>query len=105
MIEKIKNFLGMEPAPDLNQWVKDGAIILDVRTKEEYHSGHVKGSVNIPLQNLTANLGKLKDKEKPIITCCASGMRSGSAKAILRTQGYKKVHNGGSWRNMQKFGK
>lgn len=105
MIQKIKKFLGIEPTPDLNEWVSNGAIILDVRTKSEYKSGHVKGSINIPLQELSAGLGKLKDKDRPIITCCASGMRSGSAKAILRTKGYSKVHNGGSWYNLQRFEK
>lgn len=105
MISTLKKIFGIEPAPDLNEWVKDGAIILDVRTKQEYQSGHVKGSINIPLQDLSSGLGKLKDKDRPIITCCASGMRSGSAKAILKTKGYTKVHNGGSWYNLQRFSK
>jgi len=105
MIGTIKKILGLEPSPDLNEWMQNGAIILDVRTTAEYQGGHVKGSVNIPLDQLSAKLGKLKDKERPIITCCASGMRSGSAKGFLRSQGFKNVHNGGSWRNLQKFGK
>jgi len=46
---------------------------------------------------LGKNLGQLKDKQKPIITCCASGMRSASAKNILKANGYEQVHNGGSW--------
>jgi len=99
MIQAIKNMLGMGPSVDLKQLVKDGATIVDVRTKGEYTSGHVKGSVNIPLQVLGNNLGKLK-KEKTIITCCASGMRSGSAKSLLKSKGYT-VHNGGGWMSLQ----
>lgn len=77
--------------------IEQGALILDVRSKGEYAGGHVKGSVNIPLNQLEAGIAKLKDKEKPIITCCASGMRSASAKSILRNAGFTNVHNGGSW--------
>lgn len=105
MLDKLKKLLGLEPAPALNELIAKGAVILDVRTKGEYQSGNVKGSLNIPLDQLSSSMGKLKDKERAIITCCASGMRSGSAKSFLRSHGYKTVHNGGSWRNLQKFGK
>jgi rhodanese-related sulfurtransferase len=81
---------------DYAQLVKDGAIILDVRTPGEYAGGHIKGSKNIPLQSLQQNLSKIP-KDKVIITCCASGMRSGSAKSILLSSGFKEVHNGGGW--------
>ena len=81
--------------------VKNGAIIVDVRSKGEYASGHIKGSLNIPVDALSANLGKLKDKNKTIITCCASGMRSASAKGILKSNGYTDVHNGGGWSSLQ----
>ena len=80
--------------------ISNGATIIDVRTREEYRSGHVEGSVNIPLDQLTSGLKKLKSKEQVIITCCASGMRSATAKTILKSQGYSNVHNGGSWRNL-----
>lgn len=90
---------GLGPSADLKQLVQAGAIIVDVRTKGEFSGGHIKGSVNIPLQSLESNLGKLK-KEKVIITCCASGMRSGSAKSLLKAKGYT-VHNGGGWMSLQ----
>jgi phage shock protein E len=99
MFQTIKNMLGMGPSVDLKQLVREGAIIVDVRTKGEYSGGHIKGSVNIPLQVLGDSLGKLK-KEKTIITCCASGMRSGSAKSLLKSKGYT-VHNGGGWTSLQ----
>ena len=85
---------------DFKEMVKDGAMILDVRTPAEYNGGHIKGSINIPLQSLDKNLGKLK-KDKAIITCCASGMRSASAKSILISKGYEDVHNGGGWASLQ----
>ncbi len=80
--------------------VTNGAIILDVRTTGEYRGGNIKGSVNIPLQNLNQQLSKL-DKTKPIITCCASGMRSASAKTILQANGFAQVYNGGGWSSLQ----
>lgn len=96
MINKIKEVLGFGPKVDLAAVAKSGAQIIDVRTKEEYQQGHIRGSVNIPLQNLQNNLSKIK-KDKPVITCCASGMRSASAKGILKSNGYTEVHNGGGW--------
>jgi rhodanese-related sulfurtransferase len=97
MLSLIKKMLGFGPAVDFAQLVKDGAVIVDVRSKSEFSSGHIKGSVNIPLDTLSNNLSKLKSKDKPVITCCASGMRSASAKGILKSNGYTQVYNGGGW--------
>lgn len=102
MIEKIKKMLGIGPKVDLGRVIADGAIIIDVRTTGEYAGGHLKNSVNIPLANLGSQMNKLK-KDKPVITCCASGMRSGSAKSMLQSNGFKEVHNGGSWYNLKKI--
>jgi rhodanese-related sulfurtransferase len=101
MINKIKNLLGMGPKADLTQLIKQGAVILDVRSKSEYASGHIRGSINISVDALNNNLDKLKDKNKPIITCCASGMRSAAAKSILKSNGFKEVHNGGGWLSLK----
>ncbi len=80
--------------------MQEGAQIIDVRTPAEFQSGHIKGSVNIPLQNLQNGISKIK-KDKVVIVCCASGMRSASAKSILKAKGYNEVHNGGSWNGLQ----
>lgn len=96
MFDAIKNLLGIKTV-DYAQLLKEGAIILDVRTKGEYGSGHIRGSVNIPVEQLHKNLQKFKDKKRPIITCCESGMRSASAKGILTSNGFINVHNGGRW--------
>lgn len=100
MLDALKKMLGMTTV-DYAALVKQGAIILDVRSKGEYAGGHVKGSINIPVDQLKNNLGRFPDKSKAIITCCASGMRSGSAKSILESSGYENVHNGGSWASLQ----
>jgi rhodanese-related sulfurtransferase len=100
MLKAIKNLFGFEKT-DYAQLVKDGAIILDVRSKGEYETGHIKGSLNIPVNQLENNLQRFKDKDKPVITCCASGMRSASAKSILKSKGYTHVYNGGVWHSLQ----
>ena len=101
MMQTIKNILGIGPKTDYGELIKQGAIILDVRSKGEFSTGHIKNSINIPVDQLAQNLSKLKDKDKCIICCCASGMRSGTAKRILESQGYKAVYNGGSWNGLQ----
>jgi phage shock protein E len=100
MINALKKLFGIGPKVDYVSLVKQGAVILDVRSKGEYQNGHIKGSINISVDTLANNLGKLK-KDKPIITCCASGMRSASAKSLLKSKGFTEVHNGGSWMTLQ----
>jgi phage shock protein E len=99
MLDAIKGALGLGPKVDYKELVKQGAQIIDVRTRGEYSSGHVKGSVNIPLNELSSSVAKIK-KNAPIITCCASGMRSASAKSTLSSLGFKEVHNGGGWMSL-----
>jgi rhodanese-related sulfurtransferase len=87
---------------DYARLISEGAVILDVRSQREYGSGHIAGSVNIPVNKLSENLHKLEAKNKTIIACCASGMRSASAKSLLESKGYTKVINGGSWQSLDK---
>ncbi len=105
MIQSLKNLLGIGPKVDLGELLAKKAIVLDVRSRGEYSSGHMKGSINIPLDQLQRNLDKLKGKDHPVITCCASGMRSASAKGILKNAGFTNVHNGGSWQSVQRHAK
>jgi len=102
MLETLKKLFGITPKADFAELVKQGATIIDVRTKGEYAGGHIRGSVNIPLDKLVNNLNKLKGKDKPVITCCASGARSASAKGILTSHGFTNVHNGGSWMSLNR---
>ncbi|WOD44117.1 rhodanese-like domain-containing protein [Hwangdonia lutea] len=78
-----------------------GAIVIDVRTQGEYTQGAIPGSKNIPLQNINSQIKEIKKHNKPVITCCASGMRSGSAAAILKSNGIEVV-NGGGWHSLYK---
>lgn len=81
--------------------IKQGAVVLDVRSKEEFESGHVKGAINIPLDILSSGIKKIGDKNTYIITCCMSGGRSSIAKNILHGAGYDNVHDGGGWYSLQ----
>jgi len=96
MFEKIKNLLGIKTI-DFAQLAQDGALVLDVRTTSEFGNGHIKGSVNVPLNKLPQYLPKLKDKSKPIIACCASGSRSSQALGVLKYNGFTNIYDGGSW--------
>jgi rhodanese-related sulfurtransferase len=100
MINLIKRLFGIQPPPDFRQLMKDGATIIDVRTKGEYQAGHINGSVNIPLDTIAKNISKI-NRGKAVITCCASGMRSASAKSILKANGFSEVYNGGGWMSLK----
>ena len=81
--------------------LENGAKIIDVRSPGEYAGGHVKGSLNIPLDTIPKNIEKIKGFQKPVVLCCASGMRSGQATDILKKNGIAEVYNGGSLRNLE----
>lgn len=99
MINFFKKLFGSESV-DYKNLVQNGAQIIDVRTAAEYKNKHLRNSKNIPLQNLRGSL-KTLDKSKPVITVCASGARSGSAKTILQDAGFE-AYNGGGWTNLEK---
>lgn len=84
---------------DMKELMQKGAQIIDVRTPAEFSTGSIRNSTNIPLQNLREKMSII-DRDKPIITCCASGMRSSSAKSILLDNGFKEVYNGGGWKSL-----
>lgn len=75
---------------------KSGATFVDVRSAGEFAHGNAPGTINIPLQELGSRLGEIP-KSVPVVLCCASGTRSGMAKLLLKTKGYKEVHNIGTW--------
>ncbi len=84
--------------PDINQGVREygatpGAVLLDVRTPEEYRSGHIPGSRNLPLQVIDKAPQILQNKDVPIFVHCLSGSRSRQAAAALGRLGYSKVKN------------
>lgn len=71
----------------------DGAVLLDVRTAEEYRDGHIDGSVNIPLDRISSVENIVKDKSTPLYVYCLSGGRSGQAVSYLKQMGYTNVKN------------
>jgi phage shock protein E len=87
---------------DLAAIIAEGAQIVDVRSPQEYKGGHVKGSVNIPLDRIRSEVARLKKSGKPVILCCASGMRSGNATSILESEGIQ-AYNGGPWTTVNRF--
>ena len=83
---------------DINQGVKeysttDGAVLLDVRTPDEYRQGHIPGSKNVPLQSIEEVAGMIESKATPIFVHCLSGARSRQAAAVLQQLGYTNVKN------------
>lgn len=85
---------------NLKEAVKNGAFLVDVRTPAEFSGGSVKGAVNIPLDKISSQLSKFKNK-KSIVVFCRSGSRSGQAKSILESNGFQNVINGGAWQNVK----
>ncbi len=97
-IEKLRTAIFGEKV-DYNELINNGAIIVDVRSPSEFNSGHVQGSENYPLQTLSSNVEKLKDKT--VVLVCKSGIRAQSAKSIL-TKNNIKAYNAGAWQNIKK---
>ncbi|MGZ5246707.1 MAG: rhodanese-like domain-containing protein, partial [Flavitalea sp.] len=91
-----KQILGIGAQPNFKKLVSEGAVIVDVRTATEFSSGHVKGSINIPVDQIGRMTDELKKLDKPIITCCRSGARSGMAASTLKSAGIN-CYNGGPW--------
>ena len=76
-----------------------GAMLLDVRTPAEFSEGHLKGAVNIPVDDLAAKISAVGPKDKPIVVYCRSGKRSARAKGMLKDAGYEKVFDLGAMSN------
>ena len=84
--------------PDIGQGVEEfratpGAVLLDVRSRQEFQEGHIPGSQNIPLSSLEEAAGLTENKETPLFVYCYSGARSGQAVHVLRRMGYVNVKN------------
>jgi phage shock protein E len=97
---------GMAQADDkdpVEAWTKihAGAMVVDVRTAEEFAEGHLDAAVNIPFEGIVAEFAKLGiAKETPVVVYCRSGRRSGIAKDSLTAEGYNRVYNGGGYESL-----
>lgn len=87
---------------DYASLVDAGAVIIDVRSKEEFRQGHAKGSVNIPMHALKNKVKDLIDKE--VILVCRSGARAGQAKSFLKDHSIT-AHNAGPWQTVENLKK
>lgn len=95
-------FGGANNDSSIEEYLNDGAVIVDVRTAQEYRGGHVQGSKNIVLNTIPSYATELKAMNKKVIAVCRSGARSGQATAFLKQQGID-VINGGPWQDVAKF--
>ena len=88
-----------KPGKNIQEFIDEGAVIIDVRTESEFNSGNIKNSVNVPLKDLIYRVKEF-DKDKKYVTVCAVGMRAESAKKFFKKRGYQVV-NGGRWSNLK----
>ena len=92
------SFFDLFKLPDVNRGVEEfqrtsGAVLLDVRTPEEYRSGHIPGSKNIPLQTIDRVGSVAENKDTTLYVYCQSGARSRQAAGMLKQMGYTNVNN------------
>ncbi len=93
---------GTKNNTELVDAVKNGALLVDVRTPAEFSAGSVKGAINIPMERIQNQMKKFRGK-KGVVLFCRSGARSGYAKGILERNGIENVFNGGSVGNMNQI--
>lgn len=96
LLDKLKGAFSGEQT-DFKSLIQNGAIVVDVRTQQEFKSGHAKGSKNIPLPSLGSKIKELKGKK--VILVCRSGARAGQAKRELDNKGIE-AYNAGAWQNI-----
>ncbi|MFC7774212.1 rhodanese-like domain-containing protein [Flavobacterium sp. GCM10027622] len=85
----------------IKSYIAKGAVIIDVRTVNEFNSGHIQDSKNIPLDQITNKINAIKNLNKPVIVCCRSGMRSSQATSLLKPHGIE-IINGGGWEELRR---
>jgi phage shock protein E len=85
----------------LQKAINGGALVIDVRSIAEFAGGHINGAINIPVEDIELRAGDIKKMNKPVITCCRSGIRSNMAKTILVKYGIE-CYDGGAWQSLKK---
>ena len=81
--------------------IKEGALVVDVRTADEFAAGHVNGATNIPVGEIKGRMGELGPKDRTIVVYCRSGVRAGTAKSALTEAGFTNVLNAGGLADLQ----
>lgn len=87
---------------EIKEYLENGAVVLDVRTLEEWNDGHSEGAKHIVLQTIPEHVDEIKSWNKPVIAVCRSGARSGQATQFLQNHGVD-VINGGPWGNVDQY--
>lgn len=87
---------------EIQEYLQKGAVILDVRTVEEWNAGHSNGAQLITLSTVPVRVDEIKAWDKPVIAVCKSGGRSGQAADFLQGHGID-VINGGPWQNVDQY--
>jgi phage shock protein E len=96
--------LGLVSVKVARMYLKQGALVVDVRSAAEFKAGHLPEAVNIPLDELAASLPRsLADKKQVLLLHCLSGTRSGIARRMLKGMGYQNVFNLGSLARARKI--
>src|SRR6202012_5799592 len=75
----------------VSEALREGGVVIDLRTAYEYDQGHVPRSLNIPIDRVRANIDRIRDLKKPVILCCATGSHCREATEILRHAGLPRV--------------
>ena len=78
---------------DAHALVQKGAVLLDVRSPDEFAAGHLEGAINVPVDRLESSLKEVGAPDRPMVVYCHSGRRSRWASEILQKNGFKKVHD------------
>jgi phage shock protein E len=99
MFKLLASLFGSGNKEQLAQLVKEGALLVDVRSASEFAGGSVKNAVNIPLNTVEQNISKFKNN-KSVVVFCQSGGRSAQAASILKRNNIENVVNGGGWRSV-----
>jgi phage shock protein E len=95
---------GQIAAKDAHEYLRNGALIVDVRTPAEFNTRHLPNAINLPLDRIETTLpARVKDKSKPILLHCEAGMRSASARRKLRAIGYVNAFNLGSYTRAERI--
>ncbi|MHB9151105.1 MAG: rhodanese-like domain-containing protein [Spirochaetales bacterium] len=87
----------------VEQKIKEGAVVVDVRTMDEYEDEHFPKAINIPVNELSARVAEIGPKDKPVVLYCASGARSAMGARILKALGFSDVVNAGGLYDMPGF--
>ncbi len=95
-------FKSKDKSRELSRALEDNAVLIDVRTPQEFQAGSVPTAINIPLQEFPQHIDELKELDQ-IVVFCRTGNRSGQAKKMLNDTSYEPVLNGGAWTSLNEL--